>query len=126
MKLEIMVPDELVLSTEVEAVEAADATGRFGLRTGHEQFVTVLVPSLLVYSWQDRESYAAVDGGVLWLENDVISVITREAVLSDRLDELSSRAGAILSLRHRQESQSRTEFSELQAMLAKELARVRH
>jgi F-type H+-transporting ATPase subunit epsilon len=125
LALEILVPDAVVLNTRVTGVQAADATGRFGLRPGHERFVTVLVPSLLVYTDEiGTERYAAVDGGVLVLEGDRVSVVTREAVLADRLEDLAERAAAILDVRRRQERRARAEFDELQIALVKQLARV--
>jgi F-type H+-transporting ATPase subunit epsilon len=125
LSLEILVPDAVVLTTRVTGVQAADATGRFGLRPGHEPFVTVLVPSLLVYTDEaGTERYAAVDGGALVLDGDRVSVVTREAVLSDRLEDLSGRAAAILDVRRRQEGKARAEFDELQTALVKQLARV--
>ncbi|HEY2158501.1 MAG TPA: hypothetical protein VGH33_22920, partial [Isosphaeraceae bacterium] len=109
--LQILVPDEVVLDTLVSGVQAADATGRFGLRPGHERFVTVLVPSLLVYTDDaGTERYAAVDGGVLLLEGDRVSVVTPEAVLADRLEDVVERAAAILDVRRRQERTARAEF----------------
>jgi F-type H+-transporting ATPase subunit epsilon len=87
--------------------------------------VTVLVPSLLVYTDETgTERYVAVDGGVLLLEGDRVSVVTRDAVLADRLEDVAERAAAILDVRQRQERQSRAEFDELQTALVKQLARV--
>ena len=106
--LEILVPDAVVLDTRVTGVQAADATGRFGLRPGHEPFVTVLAPSLLVYTDETgTERYAAVDGGVLLLEGDRVSVVTREAVLADRLEDVAERAAAILDVRRRRSDRPR-------------------
>jgi F-type H+-transporting ATPase subunit epsilon len=123
--LDILVPDAVVLSTRVVGVQAADATGRFGLRPGHERFVTVLVPSLLVFTDEAGvERYAAVDGGVLLLDGDRVSVVTREAVLADRLEDVAGQAASILDARRRQERQARAEFDELQTALVKQLARV--
>ena len=125
LSLEILVPDAVVLDTRVTGVQAADATGRFGLRPGHEPFVTVLVPSLLVYTDEaGKERYAAVDGGALVLDGDRVSVVTREAVLSDRLEDVAEKAAAILDARRRQERHAQAEFDELRTALAKQLARV--
>lgn len=125
LALEILVPDAVVLSTRVTGLQAADATGRFGLRPGHEPFVTVLVPALLVYTDEaGAEHFAAVDGGALVLEGDRVSVVTREAVLADRLEDLPERAAAILDARRRQERKAHEEFTELQTALVAELARV--
>jgi F-type H+-transporting ATPase subunit epsilon len=122
LHLQILVPDAVVLDTPVTGVQAADATGRFGLRAGHERFVTVLVPSLLTYTTGEGERYAAVDGGVLLLEGDRVSVVTREAVLADRLEDVAERAAAILNARKREERRARAEFNELQTVLVKQLA----
>ena len=87
--------------------------------------MTVLVPRCSCYTDEaGTERYAAVDGGALVLEGDRVSVVTREAVLSDRLEDLSERAAAILDVRRRQEGQARAEFDELQTALVKQLARV--
>lgn len=124
MRLEIIVPDAVVLAATVLAVQAADATGRFGIHPGHEPFVTVLVPSLLVYTDEKRvERYAAVDGGVLLVEPGFVTVTTRDAVLSDQLEELARRAADILDARRRSEHHARAEFEELQTALVKQLAR---
>jgi F-type H+-transporting ATPase subunit epsilon len=123
--LTILVPDAVVLDARVTGVQAADATGRFGLRPGHERFVTVLAPSLLVYTDEGgRERYAAVDGGVLLLEGDRVTVVTRDAVLADRLEDVAEKAAAILDARRRQEGHAQAEFNELRTALAKQLARV--
>jgi F-type H+-transporting ATPase subunit epsilon len=123
--LQIIVPDAVVLDTRVIAVQAGDATGRFGLRAGHEPFVTVLSPSLLIYTDEKgRERYAAVDGGVLLLEGNRVSVVTWEAVLADRLEEVAERAAAILDIHQREERRARAEFHELQTALVKQLAQV--
>ena len=125
LRLQILVPDAVVLDVRVTGLQAADATGRFGLRPGHERFVTVLAPALLVYTTEEgTERYAAIDGGVLLLEGDRAQVVTREAILSDRLEDVAGRAASILDARKREESRARAEFEELQTVLARELARV--
>jgi F-type H+-transporting ATPase subunit epsilon len=125
LDLEIILPEDRVLAARVSGIQAADATGRFGLRPGHEPFVTVLAPALLVYTLADgREMYAAVDGGVLLAEAGRVVVATREAVLSDRLEDLAVRAAAILDRRRVEERRAEAEFRELQAALVKQFAEV--
>lgn len=125
LELQILVPDAVVLSTRVTGLSAADASGRFGLRPGHEPFLTVLAPSLVVYTDEaGRERYAAVDGGVLLLENNRAAITTREAVLADDLNEIATRAQSILAERYKRERISRAEFNELQTALVRQLAQV--
>ncbi len=125
LDLEILVPDGVVVHQRVRSVQAADASGRFGLLPNHEPFVTLLAPCLLSYRDEEgRERYAAADGGVLLLRNNQVTVVTREAVTAERLEEVAQVAATMLESRQRQERQARTEFTELQTCLLRELREV--
>ncbi len=122
LDLEIIAPDRMIVHRRVVALQAADASGRFGIRPGHEDFLTVLVPCVLRYRGEDgRESFAAVDGGVLLVEGGRISVATRDAVLAEGLDEVADKAAAMLDARKGKEKAARTGFAELEASLLREL-----
>jgi F-type H+-transporting ATPase subunit epsilon len=125
MDLEILVPDGVVVQTRVRSLQAGDASGRFGLLPGHEAFLTLLAPCLLLYREEDgRERYAATDGGVLVMEEHRVSVVTREAVVADRLEEVADAAVAMLEARRARERTARAEFAELQSALLRELRKV--
>jgi F-type H+-transporting ATPase subunit epsilon len=122
LRLEIRVPEEVVLQADVVSLQAGDATGRFGLRPGHEPFVTVLSPGLIICRAIDgREWYVAADGGVLLLEDDLVSVVTREAVVADRLDAVADAAAAMVTARQEEEHQAGVTAEQLTAMLLREL-----
>jgi F-type H+-transporting ATPase subunit epsilon len=122
LELEILCPDQVILKTRIVSVQAADASGRFGLRTGREDFLTVLVPCVIQYRLEDgRERYAAVDGGVLLLESGRITIVTRDAVVSDRLDQVADAAAAMLEARKAREHAARSGFAELETTLVREL-----
>jgi F-type H+-transporting ATPase subunit epsilon len=122
LELEILSPDRLIVRTRVVSLQAADASGRFGLRTGHEDFLTVLVPCVIRYRPEDgREMFAAIDGGVLLLERGRISIVTRDAVLADRLDRVADAANAMLKARKEKEQAARSGFAELETTLVREL-----
>jgi len=122
MKLEILVPDGVVLDTPIRGLRAADASGLFDLWPNHEDFATLLVPCVLSYrDEEDREHYAAVDGGVLVLQRGQVSVGTREAVLADRIEEVADAAAAMLAARRQKERTAREEFAELQSSLLREM-----
>jgi hypothetical protein len=60
---------------------------------------------------------------VLLLEDDAVSVATREAALAETLEEVANAATAMLEER-RQERAARTGFAELQTSLLRELRKV--
>jgi F-type H+-transporting ATPase subunit epsilon len=122
LNLEIIAPHRLIAHCRVVALHAADASGRFGIWPGHEDFLTVLIPCVLRYRGEDgHESFAAVDGGVLLLEDGRISVATRDAVVGERLDEVADKAAAMLDARKNKEQAARTGFAELETSLLREL-----
>lgn len=122
LELEVLVPDGVILKCRIRALQAADASGRFGFWPGPEPFVTVLEPGIVVFRDEaDRERFAAVDGGVLVLEENAISIACREAVVADRLDEVADRANAMFRQRRLEERTARGEFAELQSTLMRQL-----
>jgi len=122
LDLEILVPDGVVLKSRIRSLQAGDASGRFGLWPGHESFVTVLEPCIVVYRDEtDHEQFAAVDGGVLVVEDNVVSIACREAVVADKLEEVADRANAMLRQRRLEERTARGDFAELQSTLMRQL-----
>jgi F-type H+-transporting ATPase subunit epsilon len=122
LELEILVPDHAVVQDRVISLQAADASGRFGLRTGHEDFLTVLVPCVVRYQpEQGPERFAAVDGGVLLLERGRVAIATRDAVVADRIDRVADAAAAMLAARREREQAARSGFAELETTLLREL-----
>ncbi|HEX8919819.1 MAG TPA: F0F1 ATP synthase subunit epsilon [Chloroflexota bacterium] len=124
--LEIMQPDGMIAQAEALAVRAVDATGSFGLLPGHEDFCTALAPSILIYRENsDRECYVAVDGGVLVLEDNRVSVVTRDAVLFDDMDHASEAVSSMLQTRREQEREASKTFSKLVAELLEQMPQLR-
>ena len=124
-QLKISVPNGTVVQTTAESLQAADSSGRFGLWPNHEPFLTLLTPCVLIYrDEQGGEYYAAADGGVLVMENNQVSIVTREAVTANRLELVADAAAAMLAARRTAEKGARAEFAELQASLVRELRQV--
>jgi len=122
LELEILAPDHVVVEDRVVSLQAADASGRFGLRTGHEDFLTVLVPCVVRYEPEaSAERFAAVDGGVLLLERGRISIATRDAIVAERIDQVADAAAAMLAARREKEQAARSGFAELETTLLREL-----
>jgi F-type H+-transporting ATPase subunit epsilon len=91
MRLRIVTPLDVVIDTPgVRALRANDASGSFGVMSGHADFLTSL--TIGVVSWHGEDGtprFCAVRGGVLTVtDGKAIAIATREAVAGDDLATL--------------------------------------
>lgn len=90
MRLRIADPASVLVDRDVVAIRAEDASGSFGILDRHADFLTAL--EISVVSWREadgRAGYCAVRNGILIVAGgDHISIVTREAHLSDDLEQL--------------------------------------
>jgi len=92
MKLTIVTPLAVAVAEEgIQTFSAEDASGRFGILSGHADFLTALAISVASWAGADgRRRHAAVRGGVLAVTGGSdIWLSTREAVVGDDLATLS-------------------------------------
>ena len=88
MSLRVTTPTRVVVDREATYVQAEDQSGRFGILPGHEPYLTALVPSILIYRYDDggeREAYIAVRNGVLRVTREGVEAAVRDAHASDDL-----------------------------------------
>jgi F-type H+-transporting ATPase subunit epsilon len=92
MRLRITTPLEVVLDdADVTALRAEDASGGFGILPGHADFLTSLTISVVSWTARGARHFCATRRGVFTVEGgDLVSIATREAVLSDDLATLQS------------------------------------
>lgn len=91
MKLVVSTPLAIAVDThDVMHVRAEDATGAFGILTGHADFLTALEVSVVTWrDGRDDEHHVAVNGGMLEVRGgEDIAIATREAVTGDDLNRL--------------------------------------
>lgn len=127
MRLRVLTPTGTILDTgEAVALRAADASGSFGIRPGHADFITVL--SLGVLSWQDAAGAAhhvAVRGGVLRVSGgQEVEVATREARAGDDLAALAGEMLAEYARRDEEDARLRTRAARLHAAAIRQLGEV--
>jgi F-type H+-transporting ATPase subunit epsilon len=95
LSLEIVTPERRVLSAAVDEVRAPGALGGFGVRVGHEPFMSALVPGKLTYVEGGREHDYAVGGGFLQVAEDRVIVLADTAEAAGDIDvERAKRAFA--------------------------------
>jgi F-type H+-transporting ATPase subunit epsilon len=91
MRLRIVTPLSVVVDEDADSLRAQDASGSFGIRSGHAPFLTALAVSILRWKTDGLERFCALRGGVLTVTGSTtVAISTREAVVGDDLATLDA------------------------------------
>jgi len=103
-----------IMEREIQTLRLADETGFFGILKGHTDFLTVLQPSLGYYiDAEGKETFLAVDGGILTIRKGAVTLTTRELFESPDADKLAMLMKQAIQKREKNE---RSFYSMLQGI----------
>jgi len=118
MRLDVLTPSRRCLSREVRRIVAEAPDGHFGILPGHGDFVTELVPGILVYEPRDGpERYVAVNAGTLVKCGDEVRVAVRAAIEGDDLGPLRRRVEEEFRRQDESERAARAALARLEASM---------
>jgi len=86
LSIEIVTPEQRVLTTECDEVRLPGVEGGFGIRPGHTPLVAALAPGELVYVSSGTEHRYAVGEGFAEVSNDRVRILVEEAVRAEQID----------------------------------------
>ena len=84
--LEVVTPNRLVLSQEVEEITAPGAEGEFGILPGHTPFFTTLKVGEVMYRLGREQRHMAVTWGFAEVLPDKVTILAEAAELEDEID----------------------------------------
>ena len=84
--LEVVTPERVLVSQEVDAVVAPGTEGEFGVLPGHELFLSGIVPGELRYTSGSVEGSMVVTTGFAEVSNDKVSVLVDAAEKTSEID----------------------------------------
>ncbi len=87
IKVEIVTPDAMVVSEEVDEITAAGTEGEFGVLPGHCHMVSSLKIGAVSYKNGNDVKYLAVGGGYAEVGPDKVTILAETAELSADIDE---------------------------------------
>jgi len=114
---------DVVLELDADALQAEDASGRFGILPGHADFLTMLTIGVVSVRSGAREHHCAVRGGVLSVRDGAVAIATREAIVDDDLDHLEHTVLRELRRRDDTERHARTESTRVELRAMRQLLR---
>jgi F-type H+-transporting ATPase subunit epsilon len=92
LALEIVTPEQRVLSVEVDEVRLPGLEGGFGVRPGHTPLVAALSAGELTYLSGGSAVRYAVGEGFAEVSNDRVRVLVEEAIRAEQLDAAKTAA----------------------------------
>ena len=125
--LEIVTPEKIVVSQEVDAVVAPGTDGEFGVLPGHIHFLTGIVPGELRFNTDAGKKSMAVTTGFAEVSNDKVSILVDAAEKASEIDVERARQ-AMERARERLVKDRKTEdvdFLRAEAALRRAVMRVR-
>jgi F-type H+-transporting ATPase subunit epsilon len=86
LALEIVTPEQRVLTVQADEVRLPGSVGGFGVRPGHTPLVASLMPGELVYLAGGTPHRYAVGEGFAEVSDDRVRVLVEEALRADEID----------------------------------------
>ena len=122
MKVRVITPTKVVLDADAVHVTVEDITGSLGIRPGHIPMIAALEVSMLVArDAHGEEKYVALDGGVLTVSKDTVTVTSQRAVIGDDLEHLDNTVLADFRSEAEQDRTANAAFQKLRVAFLKRL-----
>ena len=124
LRLEIVTPEAVVYSQDVEMVTLQGVEGQMGIYPQHVRLMTQLVPGEMIVQKDGHDEFLAVGEGLVEVTADRVAIVTDMAVAAENIDEAKAeeaRQRAAMRLREKLSSQ---EVASVNAALTRSLAQL--
>ena len=126
IELKIYLPSGIFLEVKVGKVKGESPAGGFCLLPRHIDYVTALVPSIFSYTSLDgRESFLALDNGILTKQGQEVVIAARRAV-DGELGKLHQEVEHMLAASEEREKMNKSAVAKLEAGFLRRFMEFRH
>jgi len=87
IRLEIVTPEKMVFSEDVDAIQAWGVEGQLGILPHHAPLMTMLQPGDLVIRRGSREELLTISGGFLEVRPDKVVILADACERAEEIDE---------------------------------------
>jgi F-type H+-transporting ATPase subunit epsilon len=124
--LEVVTPEKIVVSEEVQIVAAPGSSGEFGVLIGHTPFLTTLKTGIIRFTDAGgKEDYVFVSGGFAEALPDKVTVLAESAERRGDIDLERAKAAMERAEKRLGEDRSKKDIDFVRAKAALERALVR-
>ncbi|MGA2525521.1 MAG: F0F1 ATP synthase subunit epsilon [Smithellaceae bacterium] len=125
LMLEIVTPEKMAFSGNVEDVTIPGTEGEFGVLRGHEAFLTSVDIGQLVFTKNNKKTHYAVNTGYAEVTANKVTVLIETAERSDYIDKnRARRAKENAEARLEKIAKDSDEFEKARAALMRAIVRL--
>jgi F-type H+-transporting ATPase subunit epsilon len=125
LKLEIVTPEAIAFSEDVEMVTLPAIGGQIGIYPQHVRLITQMVPGELIVTRAGRESLIAVGEGLVAVSGDRVEILTDLAIRAEELDAAKVEEARKRAMARREEKIADESVATLNASVVRSLAQLR-
>ena len=125
LKLEIITPEAIAFSEDVEMVTLPAISGEIGIYPQHVRLITQMVPGELIATRNGNESLIAVGEGLVAVSGDRVEILTDMAIRAEELDAAKVEEARKRAEARREEKIADESVATLNASVVRSLAHLR-
>ena len=125
LKLEIVTPDAVAYSDDVDMVTLPAVEGQIGILPQHVPLMTQMVPGEMIVRKGGQDRFLAVGEGFVEITGDHVAILTDMAVAAESIDEGKAEEARQRAQARLRERMSAEEVASVNAALARSLAQLR-
>ena len=125
LKLEIVTPEAIAFSEDVEMVTLPAIGGQIGIYPQHVRLITQMEPGELIVTRNGNESVIAVGEGLVAVSGDRVEILTDMAIRAEELDAAKVEEARKRARARREEKIADESVAALNASVVRSLAHLR-
>jgi len=125
LKLEIVTPEAIVYSEDVDMVTLEGIEGQMGILPEHIRLMTQLVPGEMIVRKDGQDVLMAVGEGLVEVTGDRVAVVTDMAIRAENIDEAKVEEARQRAAARLREKLSAEEVASVNASLTRSLAQLK-
>ncbi len=125
IRLEVVTPEKMVFSEDVDAILAWGVEGQLGILPHHAPLMTILQPGDLIFRKGGQEEALTISGGFLEVRPDKVIVLADACERAEEIDVARAEAAKQRAQEALKEAKSAVDAATAEAALRRSLARIR-
>ena len=124
INLQIVTPEGIAYSDNVEMVGLRSVAGQIGILPNHIRLMTQMLPGEMTLRKDGQVKFLAVGQGLVEVTSDRVAILTDMAVAAETIDEAKAEEARRRAEARLQEKISAEELASVNASLARSLAQL--